>query len=245
MGLFGFGKKKEPKVVDEKTAWNKVSLADLMFAYTKVGDVWSDHEPNERKLGLSASGNFSKAYKNCIKLGILRQATPLEKLDFLSMKELQGICTSLDIKSKRSKADTRAAILERVGEEELATLIPEDYFALTDLAGQMLAHYDFVPYCLDHYRGEHLDYTAMTAARNADPKADLFDVILAGVSKEYMTEQYIESYLEDEDGYHEEGTAEYREWARDQKTFAKEDAAEDYKELVAKIKADKKEASKN
>ena len=240
MGLFGFGKKtKTEKIVSEEDAWKKVSLADLLFAYTKQGDPWGDQALNRKKLGMAADGNYGKAYKNCMKLGLFRPATNTEKLVQASMEKLREICMALDVKGKRSKAETREVILGVADDDALGQFFPDDVIALTDRAKAMLKKYDFIPYCLDHYAGYPLDYYAMVAARNDNPAIDIFDAILAGVSKEHIEERYIEDYLDD-DEWEDDGSSEYKEWARDRKKDAKEDAREDYKELLAKIKEDKK-----
>lgn len=230
--MFGLFKKKAPENLDPRFVFPE----DLLFAWYKQGDPWKDHTLKESIRGRFPLRDFSKAYKKCIKYGLVRVSTTEERFERATMNKLKEICSDLGLKAKRSKPETQTVILDAVPMESLAKYFPEETFAITDRTRELLEKHKYVLFCAEHFPGETIDYGEMCAMVNTTPDASLYDIVMAGFNKKEFIERYVEDYMSDED--YEDLDASDR---ADIKRTAKEDAKEEYQEIMDKIKALKKE----
>ena len=68
--MFGLFKKKAPEDLDPRF----VSPADLVYAKYKKGDPWKDHDIKKNMRDRFPLLDFSKAYKKCIKYGLIQES---------------------------------------------------------------------------------------------------------------------------------------------------------------------------
>lgn len=207
---------------------DKLRIFDLIYAKLREGSSWGDQPRTwNMKNGFCGYG-FIGSWDRCLRLELMREATIEERISFATLPTLKPICKECGISTTGKKADIIERIIASGDLSPFENILPHQV-ALTDKANGLLEKHSYIPYIISDLKFFDLDFDLIFSQREKGLEKSDYELIASTVDEEsFYTED-----CEITDDMDSEEKADVRE--------AIQDAKGEYRDFMAKIKADHKE----